>query len=510
MKLFKRLVSVGVITILSRLLSCVRDVYIAYSFGVCNETDAFFIAFKIPNFFRRVFSEGAFSQVLIPILSKIKNKKKLKEIKKVLSGILGLVIFLLSIITLLGIFNSRKLVLLIAPGFLDDHKKLELTIKLLTVTFPYMFFVSITIFISSILNAWNYFIIPSFSPIILNISVISSIFFISDFFDPPILSMAWGIVVSGVIQFLYQIPLLKKINMFIVPSINIFNVKTLRILKKMSLSVFSVSINQISLVINSIVSSLLVSGSISWVYYAERLIEFPSGILSFSISTIVLPLLSKKINFSTLKKSKKVINWALKITIIFSFPSSIALIILSKYFVLSLFQYGKFTFYDTLMTQKVLIFYSIGLVAFIINKIFFLVFYSINDIKTPTSISLVSFFLTQILNLILIPYFQHSGFALSISISSWISILISYLKLSEKRLLCFQYDWVCFLFKVTLSVFFMSILMLIMLHFFSYYFFLKMMNRLIILFIICLIGIIGYFSFLFLLGICFSVFFCKF
>ncbi|QCI23869.1 murein biosynthesis integral membrane protein MurJ [Buchnera aphidicola (Macrosiphoniella sanborni)] len=463
MNLLKSLISISFITLISRILGFTRDLFIATMFGASIYTDAFFIAFKIPNLLRRIFSEGAFSQCLIPVLIEYKSKKDIQYVKDFISSISGLMIFFLLFIIILGIFFSQFIIEITAPGFSKQPSKLLLSENLLKIMFPYILLISLSSLYSAILNSWNYFFIPALSPIFLNISLIIFSIFFSSFFCPMIFSLAWAVIVGGLIQLFYQFPLLYKINVLVIPKINFYNIACLRVLRKIGPAILGVSANQISLIVNTIFISLLSSGSISWIYYADRLIEFPIGVLGVSLTTILFAPLTKNFKKGMQLEYKKLLNWGFKMGIILSLPSSIALFFLAKPIIIVLFQYGKFTDLDVSMTEQVLKLYSFGLVSFILVKILSLAFYAQEEMNIPIKISLLTLLLSQFLNPILIFYFKHAGLALSVSISSWINFFLLYWKLYKKNIIRFQYNSVIFTTNIVISTLVMLLILMFLL-----------------------------------------------
>ncbi|QCI19893.1 MAG: murein biosynthesis integral membrane protein MurJ [Buchnera aphidicola (Brevicoryne brassicae)] len=487
MNLLKSLMSVSFITLISRILGFIRDILIASTFGASMFTDAFFVSFKIPNLFRRIFSDGAFSQAFIPVLMEYKSNKNKKYMQEFISSIFSFMIFILLCLTMLGMFFSHFLILVNAPGFLDSSGKLELSKNLLTIMFPYILFVSLSSFFSSILNSWNYFAIPALSPIFLNISIIIFSVFFSSFFYPSIISLAWAVIIGGFLQLFYQCPFLYRINMLVKPNFNWKNIGLIRVLKNIVPSILGTSANQISLIINTIFSSLLNSGSISWIYYADRLIEFPIGILGVSLNTILFTSLTKNYKKNRKSEYKELVNWGFRIGLVLSVPSSLILFFLAKPIIIVLFQYGKFTYFDVLMTEKVLKYYSCGLISFILVKILSSVFYSCEKINIPMKFSLFTLCLTQLMNPFLIFYFKHAGLALSISISSWIHFLLLYSELYKRKMIFFKFREVIFIFNLILSTLVMILVLFLILNFMPLWnigsFFNKIMRLIFVLFV---------------------------
>ncbi|QCI16003.1 murein biosynthesis integral membrane protein MurJ [Buchnera aphidicola] len=497
----KSLISVSFITLISRILGFIRDILIASTFGASIFTDAFFIAFKIINLLRRIFFDNSFSQAFIPILMEYRVYKSEKYVQNFISSIFGFMIFFLFLLTILGIFFSRFFILISAPGFLETPEKLILSINLLTIMFPYILLISLSSLFSLILNSWNYFFIPALSPIFLNISIIVFSLFFSSFFYPSIIALAWAVIIGGIIQLVYQLPYLYKIHMLVIPNIKWKNIGLLRILKKMGLSILGISANQISLIINTIFSSLLNAGSISWIYYADRLIEFPVGILGSSLSTILFTSLAKSYKTDAKSEYKKLIHWSLSISLIISLPLSFLFFFLAKPIIIVLFQYGKFTDLDVLMTEKTLEIYALGLISFILVKILATAFYASEEIYIPMKISLFTIFLTQLMNPFLIFYFKHTGLALSISISSWINFLLLYRKLNQKKVIYFQYKKLIFIINIILSTLFMMLILFCILYFMPFWNIGSFFYKILRLFFVLFISGIGYLFMLHFLGI---------
>ena len=404
MNLLKTLASVGGMTTISRILGFIRDSIIARVFGVGIATDAFFVAFKIPNLLRRISAEGAFTQAFVPILAEYKTKKTKLETNLLISKVASLLGIFLVLITALGVFGAPWLIYLSAPGFVSDPQKFNLTVDLLQITFPYIFFISLVSMAGGILNTYGKFVVPAFTPVWLNISFIIAALCFSDFFEQPIKVLAWAVFFGGVLQLFFQIPFLKQIGCIPRFNLDIKDKGVWRILKLMGPAVIGVSIMQISLLINTIFASFLSSGSVSWLYYADRLMEFPAGVLGVALSTILLPNLSKSFSKKKTGDYSELINWGLRFGILLAVPAAIALAILAIPLISTLFYYGAFTKTDILMTQYALVAYSIGLVGLILIKILAPAFYAQQNVKTPVKIALFTLFCTQFMNLIFIGY----------------------------------------------------------------------------------------------------------
>ena len=374
MNLLKALAKVGSMTFVSRILGFVRDTLIARVFGAGMLSDAFIVAFKIPNLLRRISAEGAFSQAFVPILAEYKSQRSVEETKTLVNRVATWLALILVIVTLLGMLAAPFLVGMIAPGFRANPEKMQLTIELLRITFPYIFFISLVSMAGGVLNTYNKFGIPAFTPVWLNVSMISAVLFFADYFAEPIKVLAWAVFVGGFLQLIFQIPFLKQIGLL--PTFDwkrddkgCIDQGVLRILKLMGPAVLGVSVAQISLIINTVFASFLMTGSVSWLYYADRLMEFPTGVLGVALGTILLPSLSKAYSGKNETEYSALLDWGLRLTFILAAPAAVALAVLATPLVITLFYYGKFNALDVAMTQQALVAYSLGLIGLILVKI---------------------------------------------------------------------------------------------------------------------------------------------
>ncbi|QCI21631.1 murein biosynthesis integral membrane protein MurJ [Buchnera aphidicola (Hyadaphis tataricae)] len=501
MNLLKSLISVSLMTLISRILGFIRDILIASIFGVSIFTDAFFVSFKIPNLLRRIFSEGAFSQAFVPVLMEYKSNHNKKKLREFISSTLGCMCFFLFIVTILGMCFSKFLILINAPGFINFPEKLNLSEHLLQIMFPYIFVISLSSLCSSILNSWNFFSVPAFSPIFLNISIIFVSVFFSSFFNPSVLSLAWAVIIGGLCQLFYQLPFLYKINMLVVPHFNWHNRGLITVLKKIGPAILGCSATQISLILNTIFSSLLNAGSISWIYYADRLVEFPIGILGVPLSTILFTALTNSYKKNRILEGLHLLNWGFRISVICAVPGAALLFFLAKPIIIVLFQYGKFTDFDVLMIDQVLKYYSFGLIAFILVKIFSAAFYACEAINVPMKISFFTLIVTQCMNPFCIFYFQHAGLALSISIASWINLALLSRELYRRKMLFFTINELIFIVRIILSTLFMILILSIMLKFMVFSYFDSLLSKITRLVFVFFVSGFGYLLMLHFLGI---------
>lgn len=448
MNLLKALGTIGSFTLASRILGIIRDILVARVFGAGMATDAFFVAFKLPNLLRRLFAEGAFSQAFVPILGEYKNRRGHEETKLLVDHVTTLLAIILFIVTLIGIIAAPILIYISAPGFVATPVKFDLTVQLLRISSPYIFFISLVAVASGILNTYNKFWVPAFTPILLNLCFIGAALWLAPYFEPPIMALAWAVFVAGFVQLAFQLPFLKKIGMLPTLRFNLKDAGVWRIIKQMGPAVFGVSISQISLIINTIFASFLVAGSVSWLYYADRLMEFPSGVLGAAIATILLPSLSKHHADGHLAEYSKLLDWGLRLTFMLTLPAALALGMIAVPLLATFFQHGAFTAHDVLMTRNALVGYSVGLIGILSVKVLAPGFYARQDIKTPVKIGIITLFATQAMNLLFIGWLQHAGLALAIGLGSCLNSAILFYLLRKRDIYQPEPGWGKFLAKL--------------------------------------------------------------
>lgn len=449
-KLLQSTLIVSLMTFLSRILGFVRDIVIARFLGAGMGSDVFFVAFKIPNFLRRLFAEGAFSQAFIPVLAEFRERgdRDLKQLIAATSGTLAGILFL---ITAIGVVAAPILILIFAPGFLEQPEKLQLAGDLLKITFPYIFFVSLTALASSILNSFGKFAVPAFTPVFLNISIIVCALWLAPTLDEPVKALAWGVLIGGIVQLLFQIPFLIKIDSLPKPQWGWKNEGVQKILKLMIPAMFGVSVSQINLLLDTLLASFLITGSISWLYYSDRLVEFPLGILGIALATVILPNLSKKHATASMQEFSHTIDWALRWAFLIGMPAAIGLIILAQPLLLTLFQYGEFTPYDAHQASLSLMAYGLGLLPFIFIKVLAPGFYARQDIKTPVKIGIIAMISNMGLNIILMIYLAHVGLALATALSAMLNAGLLYYTLRKKAIYQPTNGWGVFFLRILLA-----------------------------------------------------------
>ena len=426
MNLLRALATVSSMTLLSRILGFVRDAVIAHVFRTGVATDAFFVAFRLPNLLRRLFAEGAFSQAFVPILAEYKNRQSSEDVHRLISRVatvLGVVVLGVSV---LGVIFSPWIVWLTAPGFSADAEKFALTVQMTRIVFPYILFMSLVAFAAGVLNTWSRFTIPALTPVLLNISFIAMALFAAPYFDPPVLVLAWAVVIGGVLQLAVQLWSLQRIGLMPRFNLSFSDPGVQRILKLMLPAMLGVSVSQISLVINTIFASFLPSGSVSWLYYADRLMEFPSGLLGAALGTILLPSLSRLHSSGDQQGFSATLDWGLRLTLMLTLPAALALALMAVPLVSTLFYHGEFAAGDVEQTCLALLAYSVGLTGLIMVKILAPGFYARQNIRTPVKFALMTLAATQLMNLAFIVPFRHAGLALSIGLASLLNAALLY------------------------------------------------------------------------------------
>jgi putative peptidoglycan lipid II flippase len=420
-RLARSTVLVGSMTVISRVLGFLRDMVSAMWFGAGIENDAFLVAFKIPNFLRRLFAEGAFSQAFIPILSEYRTQKSPEAVKNLLNHTAFVLGWVLLGITLLGILAAPWLVRLFAPGFSCHPEQLDLASVLLRITFPYLFFISLTAFFGAILNSYDRFMAPAFTPVFLNIAMIVSVVCFSTFFERPIMALACGVFIGGVLQLLFQMPFLARLHLLPRPAPGKDSVGVHRILKNMLPALLGVSVAQINLLIDTVFASFLPKGSISWLYYSDRLMEFPLGVFGVALATVVLPHLSRQHAQALSHDFAHTLDWSLRTILLIGTPASLGLYLLAEPIVMSLFHYGNFTAIDVEKSGLSLKAFAVGLVAFVSVKILASAYYAQKNIKTPVKIAMIALVANVLFSLALIGFFKHVGLAIAATLSGFLN-----------------------------------------------------------------------------------------
>lgn len=457
MNLLNVLAKIGSMTMLSRILGFVRDAIIARIFGAGMASDAFFVAFKLPNLLRRVFAEGAFSQAFVPILAEYKTTKSHEQTVDFARYVAGMLTFVLFWVTILGIVAAPWVIYISAPGFAQEADKFALSVSLLRITFPYILLISLSSFVGSILNTYNQFTIPAITPTFLNISFIVFALFFAPYFNPPILALAWAVFVGGLAQLAFQLPYLAKLGFFRLPLLRFGNRGVNRVLKQMAPAILGVSVAQVSLLINTIFASFLPTGSVSWMYYADRLMELPTGVLGVALGTILLPTLSRCAAGEDTVAFSQVLDWGIRLCLLLALPSAVGMAVLSFPLVSTLFMYREFALHDALMTQQALVAYAVGLLALMLIKVLAPAFYARQNIKTPVKIAIFTLSMTQLMNLLFVWHFKHAGLALAIALGACINAWLLFYLLKKQKIYQTVTPWRAFMVRLLLALLAMAL-----------------------------------------------------
>ena len=426
-KLFKSTLIVSSITFISRLLGFIRDVVLAIIFGAGPAFDAFIVAFKIPNFMRRLFGEGAFAQAFVPVLSEYRSTRTAEEVYEFINCITGsLGTSLLGVVVLAEII-APVIIIVFAPGFISDPVRLTYATHMLRITSPYLLLVALTAFSSATLNTFNCFAVPAFTPVLLNIAMISVAWFWAPYASTPIYVLACGVLIGGVLQLMIQFPFMYRLGVLPIPQWHWNDPGVLQVLKLMVPALFGVSVAQIGLLADNLFASFLPAGSISWLYYSDRLTYLPLGVIGVALATVVLPNLSRQHSTKSPEAYSATLDWALKMVMLIGIPAAVALFVLAGPLLATLIYHGAFTASDVIMTRKSLCAFSVGLPGFMLVKILASAFYSRQNIKTPVKIAAAMVGVNLILNVLLIHPLAHVGLALATSLaSSFNAVLLLY------------------------------------------------------------------------------------
>jgi len=431
-KITKAATIIGMGTLLSRILGFVRDMVIAHFFGAGMAADAFFVAFRIPNLWRRLVGEGSLTISFIPVYTEYLTQRSEEESREVTHIAFTLAGVILLILTVMGILFSPVLIRIIAPGFFQIPEKFQLTVTLNQIIFPYLFFMGLFALCMGILNSFRHFFAPSIAPIFLNISMIASVFFFYHTFQKPVMALAVGVLAGGVIQFFFQIPFLLKKRISFRFNFNFRHPAIKRISSLMIPGLIGTAVYQLNVFIGTIFASFLPGGSVSYLYFADRLMEFPLGIFAIAIGMAALPSLSGLASQGKTEELKETVSFTFRLVLFISIPAMVGLIALKTPIINLLFQRGLFDYSATMMTAKALLWYSVGLWAIAGSRVIAPVFYSLQDTWTPLKIALICLGANVVFNAILIIPFQHAGLALATSLSSTLNLILLFRKLYPK------------------------------------------------------------------------------
>ena len=451
---------VSFFTMLSRFLGLARDVVFARVIGAEALADVFFVAFKIPNFFRRLFAEGAFAQAFVPILGEYREKGSVAAVRELVSRVAGNLGLTLIFITLVIVVASPLMAAVFAPSwYMDNPSKFAATSEMLRITFPYLLFISMTGLAGAVLNSYDRFAVPAFTPLLLNVTLIFAALIGAPLFDQPAYALAWGVLFAGIIQFIFQLPFLRSIHMLPMPRVDWQHSGVKKVLALMAPAIFGVSVSQINLLLDTVLATFLPTGSVSWLYYSDRLSELPLGVFGIAIATVILPNLSRHHIAQSNQAFSQTLDWALKMILVVAVPAAAALMLLAEPILVTLFYYGEvMTLRDMSMASLSLKAYAAGLISFMLIKVLAPGFFARQDMRTPVRIGVIAMALNMLFNLILViplhKYWQigHLGLAAATSLSAFINAILLFLSLRKKAIYQPSKGWLKFFIGLMCSV----------------------------------------------------------
>ena len=451
-QLLKSAATVGANTMLSRVLGLVRDVIIAWAFGASQgNTDAFFVAFRLPNFLRRLFAEGAFSQAFVPILGEYKSQRSHQEVRELTAHVAGTLGAALLLVTAVGVLAAPVLVMIFAPGFLADEEKYTLTVQMVRITFPYILFVSLTAFAAGLLNTYGRFGVPAFTPVLLNLALIAAALWLAPLMAEPVTALAWGVLIAGLAQLAFQLPFLKRLGLLAMPRFSRAHQGVRRIVRLMMPAAFGASVAQINLLVDTLIASFLVTGSVSWLYYSDRLVEFPLGVFAIAMATVILPNLSQHHAEEAAESFSDTLDWGMRWVLVVATPSALGLILLADPILTTIFQHGEFSPRDVHMASLSLMAYATGLVGFMFIKVLAPGYFARQDTRTPVRVGIIALVANLILNLALVVPLAHAGLALATSLAAFLNAGLLYRGLRREGIHRPRPGWAGFATKIVFA-----------------------------------------------------------
>ncbi len=457
-KLFKSTAVTGGMTLISRIAGLVRDIVFANFIGATFAADAFYVAFRIPNFFRRIFGEGAFSQAFVPVFMEYRDQRGDDETREFAGHMAGAFATILFVVTLIGVVTAPLLIMALAPGFIDEPEKFDLAVAMLRITFPYLLFISLVAMAAGMLNTYGRFAAAAFTPVLLNLALIGAAVWLAPRLAQPVMALAWGVSIAGVVQLLFQVPFLVRIGMF--PRIRLKkDAGVVRVFRLMGPAILGSSVSQINMLVNTILASFLITGSVSWLYYSDRLMEFPLGVFGIAIATVILPSLSRQHAADSPQVFSHMLDWALRWVFIIGVPAAVGLMMMAAPIITTLFHYGEFQGSDVIKTAQALVAFSLGLVAFILVKVLAPGFFARHDTATPAKIAAIAFAANIVMSLILIFPLKHVGLALAISLAAFLNAGLLYRRLRQLDIYRPGKGWWWLFLRITIATAAMAVLL---------------------------------------------------
>ena len=499
---------VSSMTMISRVLGLLRDICFAAVIADKPGADAFFVAFRVPQFLRRLFSEGAFSQAFVPVLSEYRVNGSHAAVRELIDRVCGCLGFSLLMVTLPVVLFSPFFTMLFAPGFyLDFPGKFALASDLVRITFPYLMLISLTGFAGAVLNSYDRFAVPAITPVLLNLSLVFAALVMMPWFDEPVMALGWGVMIAGVLQLTFQLPFLARLHMLPRPKVDFKHEGVKRILTLMIPALFGVSVGQINLFLDTIIASFLPSGSVAWLYYADRLYELPLGVIAIAVGTVILPSLSRDFARQDHVRFAAKLDWSLRVILLLSLPAALALLLLAKPIIATLFYYGN-NWSDSGVTMSAIALqaYSLGLLAFMLIKVLVPGYYARQDMKTPVRIGIICMISNMVLNLLIVTPLHflfklgHVGLAVASTIAAFINMGMLLKGLLDNGIYRFTPGWGKLAVQMGIAALLMCVALLLLMQVLTGWLVWPWYERVAALALLCVVGFVMYFAALYAMG----------
>lgn len=459
-------------TMVSRVLGLIRDIVMARVIGADGLADAFFVAFKIPNFLRRLFAEGAFAQAFVPVLAEYRERGGVEAVKALVDRVAGALGSVLILLTVIVVVASPAVAALFAPGFVGDSLRFDAASQMIRITFPYLLFISMTGLAGGILNSYDRFAVPAITPVWLNISLISAAIVGAAWFEEPAYALAWGVFIAGLVQMLFQWPFLRSLGLMPRPRVDWQYEGVRKILRLMGPAIFGVSVSQINLLLDTVIASFLPTGSVSWLYYSDRLSELPLGVFGVALGTVILPNLSRQHARASMDSFGHTLDWAIRMVLLIAVPATTALVILAEPILATLFYDGnQITERDISMSSASLVAYACGLTAFMLIKVLAPGFYARQDTRTPVRIGVIAMVANMVMNIILVFYFHahwqmgHVGLAAATSLAAFLNAYLLFRRLRLEQVYQVLPGWGRYCMRLLMATGLMAGFLLLALHY---------------------------------------------
>ena len=497
----------GSMTMTSRVLGLIRDIVLASVLGAGGAMDAFGVAQKIPNFFRRLFAEGAFSQAFIPVLSEYREKGSHAAVKELVDKVAGCLGSILIVVTILGVVGAAGISLVFAPGYLSDPAKFGLLTELVRITFPYLMLISLTGFAGAILNSYDRFAIPAITPVFLNVFMIAGALLLTDYFPSPAHALAWSIVAAGIFSLLFQLPFLRQIHLLPSPKLDWSHPGVKRILVLMTPALFGVSVSQLNLLLDTIIATQLGDGAVSWLFYSDRLVELPLGVFGVAIATVIMPGLSRLSATQSGEKFSHMLDWAIRFVVLIALPATLALIILAEPILYTLFYHGEMKSSDILMSSYSLKAYALGLFAFMLIKVLVPGYFARQDMKSPVRIGIIAIIANIVMKpIVVIPLVMlwglgHVGLAFTTAMAAYVNAYLLYRGLRKSEVYNPASNWPRLWLRYGAANLVLVAVLLGFLLFWNLWYDWGVMERILRLAVVCVAGFAAYLVALFAVGV---------